>query len=300
MLRVSPRLLLSTAVIASIACSVIGVSSADAQRRRRAPAEDAPEAPRATIADLDAIVPRLQSSNSDEVREAIDLLTIIDRPQVVPHIAELLRSGRSDAVTDRALDALRALKSRDSIDVLVEFTNHRRVGARRRAYQALAAIDDRRIPALLERGLRDSDRTVRGAVALSLGEIGARGSLDLLFHAFERNVVEAAISIGKLGDEPAIERYTAYLGNEPLGVMLSGYDEFLKRTNISWDAKKAIVERLGEVAGVMVRNFLQNYLTTFPERIRNSSEREVFDLVEETIRRIPAEGGGTTIGGGAP
>ncbi|HJL06238.1 MAG TPA: HEAT repeat domain-containing protein [Polyangiaceae bacterium LLY-WYZ-15_(1-7)] len=272
--------------------------SAEAQRRQRRAAEDAPSGPRVTLADMDEILPRLQSANPDEVREAIDLLVIVDRPQVVPPLAELLRSGQPDRITDRALEALRGLAHPNAIEVLTEFTNHRRVGARRRAYQALAAIDDERVRPLLERGLRDSDRTVRGAAALALGEIGAKPSLDLLFHAFERGVVEAAIAIGKLGDEGSVERYSEFLGREPLGVMLSGYEEYLGRSDIDLETKAAIVDRLGEVAGVMVRRFLQSYLNQFPSRIRDQEVRELFERVEETIARIPEEAAGETIGGG--
>lgn len=272
--------------------------SAEAQRRQRRGAEDTPSGPRVTLADMDEVLPRLQSANPDEVREAIDLLVIVDRPEVVPPLAELLRSGQPDRITDRALEALRGLAHPNAIEVLTEFTNHRRVGARRRAYQALAAIDDERVRPLLERGLRDSDRTVRGAAALALGEIGAKPSLDLLFHAFERGVVEAAIAIGKLGDEGSVERYSEFLGREPLGVMLSGYEEYLGRSDIDLETKAAIVDRLGEVAGVMVRRFLQSYLNQFPSRIRDQEVRELFDRVEETIARIPEEAAGETIGGG--
>lgn len=276
------------------------VSTTAAQPRRGGQSDDdEPARPQVTLADLDEITPKLQSANLDEVREAIDLLSVIDHPRVVPHLAELLRSGRPDAITNRALSALRGLAAPQSIEVLTEFTNHRRPGARRRAYQALAAIDDRRVAPLLERGLRDSDRTVRGAAALALGQIGARGSLDTLFRAFERNVIEAAIAIGKLGNASAIERYDAFLGNEPLGVMLSGYNEFLRRNDIAHDAKKAIVERLGEVAGVMVRRFLQDYLRSLPERTRNRQIREMKELLEETIARIPEEAAGVRVGPGA-
>ena len=270
-----------------------------AQPRGSRAQDDEPSRPQVTLADLDEITPKLQSANLDEVREAIDLLSVIDHPRVVPHLAELLRSGRPDAITNRALSALRGLAAPQSIEVLTEFTNHRRPGARRRAYQALAAIDDRRVAPLLERGLRDSDRTVRGAAALALGQIGARRSLDTLFRAFERNVIEAAIAIGKLGNAASIERYDSFLGREPLGVMLSGYHEYLRRTDIAHDAKKAIVERLGEVAGVMVRRFLQDYLRTLPERTRNRQIREMKELLEETIARIPEEAAGVRMGPGA-
>ncbi len=284
----------------ALLAALMGAANADAQRGRRQRAHAESNQPRVTLRDLDEIVPKLRSANPDEVREAIDLLSVIDRPEVVPPLADLLRAGQPDAITDRALEALRGLAAPSSIEVLTEFTHHRRVAARRRAYQALAAIDDRRVPTLLERGLRDSDRSVRGAAALALGEIGARQSLDILFRAFERGVVEAAIAIGKLGDAAAIERYGEFLGREPLGVMLSGYREFLRRNNVPHASKKAIVERLGEVAGVMVRRFLGEYLDTLPERTRNSEVRELKQLLQETIARIPEEAAGTRVTPGAP
>lgn len=275
-----------------------------------AAAEAAGPAP--TIADLDEIVARLRSDNPDEVREAIDLLSVIDRREVVPPIVALLRSGPSDAITDRALEALRGLADPASVDVLSEFARHRRVGARRRAYQALAAIQDRRVPTLLEQGLRDSDRSVRATCALALGNIGARGSIDVLFRAFERGVVEAAVAIGKLGDAASVERFTAHLGQQPLSVMLSGYEQYLRRDDIDERTKIAIVNRLGEVSGRSVREFLSQYLATLPEgpttrtprrgRATEPERRSLRDVVQDTVRRIPIEGDTrrtTSVGGPA-
>ena len=80
--------------------------------------------------------------------------------------------------------------------------------------------------------------------------------------------------------------------------MLSGHEEYLGRSDIDLETKAAIVDRLGEVAGVMVRRFLQSYLNQFPSRIRDQEVRELFERVEETIARIPEEAAGETIGGG--
>ena len=261
------RVLLSL-VLAMLAIlpALTAPDTADAQRRARRGGGD-PGLP--TIRDLDTITPRLQSADTDEVREAIDMLSIIDHPRVIPPLADLLRSGQPDLVTDRALESLRGLAHPSSIEVLTEFTQHRRAGARRRAYQAIAAIDDDRVPALLEQGLRDSDRSVRSETALALGSVGATNSLDTLFRAFERGVIEAAISIGKLGDESAIERFSEHLGRRPLAIMLSGYQEFLGRRDISNDAKATIVGRLGEVSTPMVRRFLVDYLASFSSRDRS-------------------------------
>ncbi len=287
-------------LLVSLCLLTTTATSAQAPRSRPArqtPASEAPAQPRLSLADLEGVLPRLRSQDPDEVREAIDLLTIIDRPEVVPPLADLIRSGQPDVITDRAIQALERVADPSAIDVLTELLQHRRPGARRRAYVALAAIEDPRVRLLLERGLRDSDRSVRGAAALALGELGAKESLELLFRAFERNVVEAAIALGQLGDAAAVERYHAFLGQEPLGVMLTGYDAFLRREDIAIDVKKAIVDRLGEVAGVTVRRFLQDYLRSFPDRIRDRGPRELKALVEQTIARIPETAAGMRVGG---
>jgi HEAT repeat protein len=242
--------------------------------------------PAPTIEDLDQIVPRLRSANPDEVRQAIDLLSVIDRREVIPPLVELLRSGPPDAITDRALEALRGLADPTSIEILSEFTRHRRAGARRRAYQALAAIQDRRVPPLLEQGLRDSDRTVRSTCALALGNIGARGSVEVLFRAFERGVVEAAVALGKLGDARSVTRFHEHLGRQPLSVMLSGYEQYLRRADIDEGTKMDIITRLGELSGRAVREFLSQYLATFSQGDRSRLRQ----VVQDTLRRIPIEG----------
>jgi len=302
MLRATLSLLLAVAV------ALPAVAAAQQPRRPtkrpgrqqpQQPANGEPIAAAPTIRDMPTIVPKLQSTNPDEVRAAIDLLSVIDRPEVVPPLAELLRSGKADPITDRALEALGALGHASAIEVLTEFTHHRRSGARRRAFVSLAAIHDGRVPALVERGLADSDRSVRGAAALALGEMNARASIDPLFRAFERGVVEAAIAIGKLGDAQSVNRFSQHLGRQPLSIMLSGYDEFLKRRDINERVKLDIVARLGEVSGPMVKRFLQDFLRSFPDRDRSALKR----AVDETIRRIPdgpAAGQRTAPAGAAP
>ncbi|GAB5548439.1 MAG: HEAT repeat domain-containing protein [Sandaracinaceae bacterium] len=293
MTRFSELAVLAATVLTFLA-PTLTPSDVEAQRRRRPQATEndqaEPAGPQPTVRDVDEIAGRLSSRDADEVRAAIDLLSVIDHPSVVPHLATLLRSGRSDEVTDRALQALGGLAHPSAIDVLVEFTHHRRARARRLAYAAIASTDDRRRPALLEQGLRDSDRNVRASAARALGEIGADRSLDTLFLAFDRGVVEAAIAIGKLGNRQHIERFNGYLGNVPLSVMLSGYSEMVRRNDVADEVKIDIVNRLGEVSGPMVRVFMQRYLDTFPTRGRASRSR-VRQIVIDTLRRIPGHAG---------
>jgi HEAT repeat protein len=289
-------------LLLALALAVGFSDTASAQRRRRAAtppadgeaaASDVPSGPTLTVRDLPTVLPALHSSSPDEVRAAIDQLIVIDAPECVAPLAELLRSGQPDAVTDRALDAMRSLAAPSSIEVLTEFTHHRRPGARRRAYRALAAIEDRRVADLLEGGLRDSDRDIRANCALALGTMGSRASIEILFRAFDRGVVEAATAIGQVGVESTVARFNEHLGHAPLSVMLAGYDGYLRRSDISAETKIDIVNRLGEVAGRQVREFLASYLTTFGERDRSRLRQTVFD----TLSRIPLDGAPTT---GAP
>lgn len=244
-----------------------------------------PTAPVPTLADMATIVPRLSSANADDVLAAIDQLSVIDDPAVVAPLVAMLRAGQPDAITERALVALRGLAEPSSLDCLAEFARHRRPAVRRRAYAAIAAIQDPRARGLLEQGLRDSDRGVRGEAADQLGRTGARASLDLLFRAFERGVIEAAAAIGRLGSSASVEHFDEHLGHAPLSVMLSGYEQYLHRTDIDEDTKVDIIGRLGEVSGRTVREFLGQYLLTFSERDRS----RLRTVVRDTLARIPAD-----------
>ncbi len=292
------------ALLSSLAPSESLAQRAPTKQTRRAqpsqPREgqgDEPTAPLPTMSDLPALVARLQSASPDDARAALDQLVILDRREAVEPIATLLRSGQPDPITDHALDSLKRIAEPSSIEVLTEFTRHRRASARRRAYEALAEIDDRRVPALLEQGLRDSDRSVRASAADSLGDIGARGSLDILFRAFERGVIEAAPAIGKLGDERSVARFTEHLGQQPLSVMLDGYAEYLHRDDIADATKIEIVVRLGEVSGRLVRQFLTQEIARAQDPQRGARRaprrRGASPLVmrmSEVLSRIPADG----------
>jgi len=244
-----------------------------------------PLAPAPTLADMPTIVPHLSSTSQDEVMAAIDQLAVIDNVAVVAPLVTMLRAGQPDTITERGIEALRGLAQPSSLDCLAELAHHRRPAVRRRAYAAIAAIDDPRSRSLLEQGLRDSDRQVRGECADQLGRTGARASLDLLFRAFERGVIEAAAAIGRLGNNASVERFDEHLGHAPLSVMLSGYEQYLRRTDIDEDTKVEIVGRLGEVSGRTVREFLGQYLLTFNERDRS----RLRTVVRDTLARIPAD-----------
>jgi HEAT repeat protein len=173
-------------------------------------------------------------------------------------VAKLLERGHTDAVTDRALETLGALGAPQGGRVLAQFTHHRRPAARARAFAALGRVAgaDAQLRQRVADGLRDSSPSVRGAAARALELLSAREATPTLLQALGRGVPEAAVTLGAIGEPSSLEAFTAYLGKQPLDVMLSGYDRWLSRPDLDEKAKLGIIARLEDVAGPAVLRFV--------------------------------------------
>ncbi|MBK8697423.1 MAG: HEAT repeat domain-containing protein [Deltaproteobacteria bacterium] len=144
----------------------------------------------------------------------------------------LARSGLPDDLLDLVVTKLGILGRPEAIEELGSLMRHRRAAVRQRAVTSLSQIRDERSRPLIESGLRDSDQSVRAEAARALGRINARASLALLQRAFERNIPEAAESIGALGDAAAADRLLESVGRSPLSVLLPGFRRFLDRRDL--------------------------------------------------------------------
>lgn len=196
---------------------------------------------------------------------------------------EAALAGGTDAEVDAAIDALRERADEAATDALVSLTRHRRVGARRRAYLALASLRGPQAREAVSRGLSDADASIRGLCARSLGEMGAHEALPRLFLALERGVHDATRSIGALVGEDELPRYHGHLGRVPLGAMLEGYARVVRRSDLSWELKQDVLHRLFEVSGLEVRGFLVQWHRELP----TSAPAELRADLERSIRRIP-------------
>lgn len=208
------------------------------------------------------------------------------RPAAAPPLAPLVEAalaGGPDAEVDAAIDALRARADEAATPALVSLTQHRRLGARRRAYLALASLRGPEARAAVSAGLSDADASIRSLCARALGEMGAHEALPRLFLALERGVNDATQSIGSLASEADLPRYHAHLERVPLGAMLEGYGRIVRRADLSWALKRDILHRLFEVSGLEVRGFLVQWHRELPA----SAPAELREDLERSIRRIP-------------
>ena len=266
--RPLPRVLVCALVLARLLAAT-GVAQAAETKLHLPP-------PHVTQADL---------ASGDEVRvaRAIEQLGARKDPGSVGALIAFLRAGQSDLLADRAIEALGKQASSAALPLLTELANHRRASARVAALDAAAKLRGQASDALLMAGLRDSDASVRGESARLLGERGTRSAVDLLFRALERGVPEAALSIGRLGDAKAVTRMHGLLGKLALQTLLSGYEAFLQRTDLDEATKLDIVTRLGEVAGLTVKRFLEQQLVA---GVARRSPR-VAAALRENAKRIP-------------
>jgi HEAT repeat protein len=152
----------------------------------------------------------LSSKDPDVVIEAIQILGASANTSAAAPLLDLLKKGPRSDITDSILFALSAIPSDEAVPALIEYMGHRRSDTRAAAIMALENKKGDTITRAIEYALRDSDRQVRATAAITLGIRGDVASVPILFMAFERDVPEAAIAIGRLGSEEDSKRMTHY------------------------------------------------------------------------------------------
>lgn len=221
----------------------------------------------------------IQSPDEEKRIEGIGKLAELAEEAGVDPLVELLKAGQTDKVTDAALDALGAISSPRAIPILVEYMRHRRPAVRIIAINAIAEIKDKQVIEALKSALKDSDGNARKTAALALGRYGDQSAVPVLFKAFDRNVVEAAIAVGQIGTMDDCERLGGYLGKSPLPILLPGFSEFLGREDFPEKGKLKIIEMLKELAGPEVKQFLIRFVAGLPEDYQGPVRKKAEDAI---------------------
>ena len=113
--------------------------------------------------------------------------------------------------------------------------------------------------------LGDPSPEVREAAAEGLGQLGATGSVEPLFQAFDRGVVSAARALGKLVRDDQVPRLLEFIGRMPLTGLTPVFDAVLNRADISEATKLSIVTALAELGTAEARGYLEGLKTKLPD-----------------------------------
>lgn len=223
----------------------------------------------------------LDSGNADEVRMGIEALGLSGRTTAVAPLAERIARGLPRPLLEAAVETLGVLAKPQAGPILFRLADHRVATVRVAALRAIVSCHARGAESALVEALGDEDPRVRGAAAVGLGTLGARGSLDALFHAFDRGVPESATSIGQLADGAAADRLLGYLERVPLDNVTPGLNEIFARQDVPTAVKLRIAGRLGELATPEIRLYLSELLEALPD-----SQGELARAVQSSISRI--------------
>ena len=227
----------------------------------------AAEPPAQPSPSLEELGRKLESGKEEEILAALRVISERKEVAAAPLVSRLLQRGATLAVLVVALETAGQLEVESSTPAVVPYLRHREAEVRQQAARALLKTKGALAVAALRRALRSDDARVRGIAASGLGALGAREAIGDLFAALERNVPEAAASIGQLCKPEECDRLAELLGRVPFDVMSSGLDQVLFRppTEIPDASKIGIIGRLRELGTAEAGKYLASVAERWPK-----------------------------------
>ncbi|RLB45920.1 MAG: hypothetical protein DRJ42_28875 [Deltaproteobacteria bacterium] len=261
----------STIAAVGLALLTLAAGTAEGQGRR---------GPRARPAEIEE---QLASADRDVVQTAIETIGLSGNPRFVPLLAARIMKGLPPELLETAVDTLTVLGRPEAGDVLFVLASHRRAEIRARAVAGIISCRPEGASSALQSALSDLDPHVRSAAAVGLGQIEAAGATDALFHALDRNILEAATSLGQLVAAGEVARVLGYLGQVPLDVVTPALSEIIARENMEQETKLEVLGRIAELATPDARQFLVDMAESVPNDRRHRALREAATAAAERI-----------------
>lgn len=223
----------------------------------------------------------MDAGDRAQVESGIQSLGLIGKKEAVAPLAERIRRGLPPELMETAILTLMTLGEAEAGAVLNELAAHRRPDVRLRAIEAIAAIRPSGAEATLVNALSDGDDKVRSAAATGLGEIGARGSFEVLFRALDRGNFAASQALGKVVEPAQATRLLGYLGRIPFYSLSPALGEVLKRTDVADKAKLQVITGLQEAATPEVKGFLGDVMATGGDALGPEVKRAIMRAMQE-------------------
>ena len=222
----------------------------------------------------------LESSDRETVANGIQSLGMLGKPAAVRPMLRRIQRGLPPDLLELSIMTLTALGQKSAGPVLFELVMHRRPLIRTRAVEAIATVNPPGAESALVAALSDSDAQVRAAAAIGLGEVGTKGSLDTLFHALDRGVMQCATTIGKIVPADQVDQLLRYLVRIPFRFLSPAFDQVLTREDVSEKAKLKVIAGLGDLATTEIKGYLVDYLSSAGETAPPAIIRAVRSTVQ--------------------
>jgi hypothetical protein len=230
---------------------------------------------------LDGAVAALNANNHDQVESGIQNIGMHGEAAGVKPLADRIRRGLPADLLELSIMTLLALGQPSAGPVLFDLAMHRRPKIRALAIEAIAAIKPPGAEGVLVSALSDNNAEVRAKAAVGLGEIEAVGSMETLFRALDRGVLEASEAIGKVITANRVTDLLGYLNKLPLHSLGPALITVLGRADVATKAKLTIVGRLEEMATPEVKNHLVDFLAKYGETAPKALVRAVRNTIQQ-------------------
>lgn len=231
---------------------------------------------------LTTLSAQLDSPDSDQIRQAIEALSVTPSAQAVELLTKRIETGLSPDLLAAAMDALLAINHASAGPVLYELATHRRADVRLKAVDIIVHIRPTGAERALVTSLSDSSPRVRGAAAMGLGQLKAKSAMESLFLSLDRGTFEAAHAIALMAGPSEIDRLLNYIGHVPFDTMTPALDELLARRDVADRKKLDVIAKLQEIATPEARDFLQRFI----ESLSPNNHTPVRRAAEDAVTRI--------------
>jgi HEAT repeat protein len=269
--------------------AALAPSDAHGEPTRRPPPAQTAKAAKALREKLAALRARIENGEVEGALEALGEARALGEAAapLAPAIEALLKEGTSVPVALAALDALGAMRARQSSAVISGYLRHRSPKLRRAAVRALVETGGPDAATALREGLRSSDEGVRIASAEGLGRLGTETAMDDLYKALDRGLHAAASAIGELCRGEGCSGLASRAGTLETATLAAGLDEiFFRPSPLPEEVLVKLVERLRAHGRQEVDAYLGRVASRWPA---TGSPR-----VARALAGTATEGGGGT------
>lgn len=235
-----------------------------------------------TTGDVTALRTDLLGSDKDRaVSAASNLGALAPRPEALQALLYALELGLPPRQALAAIEAVGPFKGPQAFDLLRLYATHRRADLRRAALDALAAIPDARVAAVLVGSLGDTDPTVRAKAARLCGERKEKTAEAGLLKLLVAGDAAAAEPLGIVAGIDTAKKAIDLIGQADDRSLAIALGTMLLRPDLGPDPLRVdLVKTLGKIPGDTPLPYLEDYDRSVPEQEPRPSRLEARRIIE--------------------